>query len=140
MLMKLINALLNLLRIKRPAPPSSPQKSNPSHHCVSDRPHGMVALSHECEDDLLLAAGATSQGQALHPQQEAKNPLTLQRPEQHCPKCGSLLIEREGAYGKFLGCMTYPECNYRKGMSRSRTKSYIAMNRPYSKYRRGPKL
>lgn len=28
-----------------------------------------------------------------------------------CPKCGSVMTEREGKYGKFWGCTNYPECN-----------------------------
>ena len=29
-----------------------------------------------------------------------------------CPKCGGQLVEREGKYGKFLGCSNYPKCKY----------------------------
>lgn len=29
-----------------------------------------------------------------------------------CPKCGGLLVEREGKYGKFIGCSNYPKCKY----------------------------
>ncbi len=29
-----------------------------------------------------------------------------------CPKCGSYLVIREGKYGKFLGCLNYPNCKY----------------------------
>ena len=29
-----------------------------------------------------------------------------------CPKCGSPLLERQGKYGKFLGCRSYPNCKY----------------------------
>lgn len=29
-----------------------------------------------------------------------------------CPKCGGELVEREGKYGKFLGCSNYPRCRY----------------------------
>lgn len=29
-----------------------------------------------------------------------------------CPKCGGLLIERDGKYGKFYGCSNYPKCRY----------------------------
>lgn len=29
-----------------------------------------------------------------------------------CPKCGSQLIERNGKYGKFIGCSKYPKCKY----------------------------
>lgn len=29
-----------------------------------------------------------------------------------CPKCGAELVRRKGKYGPFLGCSTYPECDY----------------------------
>ena len=34
-----------------------------------------------------------------------------------CPKCGSELEEREGKYGKFLGCSKFPECRYTYDLS-----------------------
>ena len=30
--------------------------------------------------------------------------------DQLCPKCGKPLVEREGRFGKFLGCSGYPKC------------------------------
>jgi DNA topoisomerase-1 len=29
-----------------------------------------------------------------------------------CPECGKPLVEKEGRFGKFLGCSGYPECKY----------------------------
>lgn len=29
-----------------------------------------------------------------------------------CPRCNKLLVERKGPYGKFIGCLSYPKCNY----------------------------
>ncbi len=29
-----------------------------------------------------------------------------------CPKCGGNLVERNGKYGKFIGCSRYPKCKY----------------------------
>ncbi len=29
-----------------------------------------------------------------------------------CPHCGNLLKKREGTYGEFWGCASYPECRY----------------------------
>ena len=29
-----------------------------------------------------------------------------------CPKCGGQLVERNGQYGKFMGCSNYPKCKY----------------------------
>lgn len=32
-----------------------------------------------------------------------------------CPKCGGALVEREGAFGKFIGCANFPRCKYTTG-------------------------
>ena len=29
-----------------------------------------------------------------------------------CPKCGNGLVKRNGKYGAFMGCSTYPKCDY----------------------------
>lgn len=29
-----------------------------------------------------------------------------------CPKCGGMLIKRQGRYGQFWGCFNYPDCDY----------------------------
>lgn len=29
-----------------------------------------------------------------------------------CPKCGGQLVERNGKYGRFIGCSNYPRCKY----------------------------
>lgn len=29
-----------------------------------------------------------------------------------CPRCGGQLVERNGKYGKFIGCSNYPKCRY----------------------------
>lgn len=31
-----------------------------------------------------------------------------------CPKCGGDLVERNGMYGKFIGCSNYPKCRFIK--------------------------
>lgn len=31
-----------------------------------------------------------------------------------CPKCSNKLVERNGKYGKFIGCSNYPKCKYIK--------------------------
>lgn len=33
-----------------------------------------------------------------------------------CPKCGKLLIERKGKFGKFFGCTGFPNCKYTKSV------------------------
>lgn len=29
-----------------------------------------------------------------------------------CPRCKGRLVERQGKYGKFLGCSNYPNCKF----------------------------
>lgn len=29
-----------------------------------------------------------------------------------CPRCGGILVERDGKYGAFIGCSNYPKCRY----------------------------
>ncbi len=31
-----------------------------------------------------------------------------------CPRCGYKLVERQGSYGKFMGCSNYPKCRFTK--------------------------
>lgn len=33
-----------------------------------------------------------------------------------CPKCNSSLIERDGKFGKFLGCEAYPKCDFTRSI------------------------
>lgn len=30
-----------------------------------------------------------------------------------CPRCNSILIQRKGRYGSFIGCSNYPKCRYK---------------------------
>jgi DNA topoisomerase-1 len=34
--------------------------------------------------------------------------------EEPCPNCGNKLIEREGRFGRFIACSTYPKCKFVK--------------------------
>ena len=29
-----------------------------------------------------------------------------------CPRCGGMLVERRGKYGRFYGCSNYPKCTF----------------------------
>ncbi len=44
---------------------------------------------------------------------EIKDGLTRELNES-CPKCGAVLVERWGRFGKFISCSKYPECDYVK--------------------------
>jgi len=45
---------------------------------------------------------------------EKKEP---QKTDEKCPKCGSILLLREGRYGKFLGCSGFPKCKYTRPLT-----------------------
>ncbi|BCJ95485.1 hypothetical protein acsn021_30540 [Anaerocolumna cellulosilytica] len=34
-----------------------------------------------------------------------------------CPQCGNKLIQRNGKYGDFLGCSSYPDCGYTESVN-----------------------
>jgi DNA topoisomerase-1 len=40
-----------------------------------------------------------------------------------CPDCGSRLVIREGRYGKFLACSTYPKCKFTKNLPETEAKA-----------------
>ncbi len=44
--------------------------------------------------------------------------LILEKPNMAriCPKCGEMLVQRNGKYGRFWGCSGYPECRYTEKM------------------------
>ena len=35
---------------------------------------------------------------------------------QKCPKCGKNLVIKNGKYGEFYGCSSFPKCNYSKSL------------------------
>lgn len=37
-----------------------------------------------------------------------------------CPRCGGKLIEREGKYGKFIGCSNFPKCRFVESKSKGK--------------------
>lgn len=44
--------------------------------------------------------------------EELQNPSPEAKALKKCPRCGSLLKIRNGAYGEFWGCTGYPDCRY----------------------------
>lgn len=42
---------------------------------------------------------------------DVKNSV-VQVNDKQCPKCGGVLILRNGKYGNFIGCSNYPKCRY----------------------------
>lgn len=43
--------------------------------------------------------------------------------EEICPTCGSKLVIREGRYGKFMACSTYPKCKFTKNLPEEEAKA-----------------
>ncbi len=43
---------------------------------------------------------------------EMKNPSEAAKKVKVCPRCGNILKKRNGIYGEFWGCASYPECKY----------------------------
>lgn len=39
-------------------------------------------------------------------------PTTMKQDSMICPECGNKLIKRNGRYGAFLGCSSFPKCRY----------------------------
>lgn len=42
----------------------------------------------------------------------ARNKNELNIANYRCPKCGANLVERNGKFGRFLGCSNYPKCRF----------------------------
>lgn len=41
-------------------------------------------------------------------------PATMKQDSMICPECGNRLMKRNGRYGAFLGCSSFPKCRYSK--------------------------
>ena len=55
--------------------------------------------------------------------QDRQKQLEIHVPEkQHdptvCPVCGGKLVEKNGAYGRFVGCSNYPKCRYTRSVKK----------------------
>lgn len=48
------------------------------------------------------------------------NPQRTERRHDICPVCGNQLVLREGKYGTFWGCKSYPECRFTRSCSDKR--------------------
>jgi len=41
-----------------------------------------------------------------------RNSFKRSEGDNRCPKCGGLLVKRNGKFGSFLGCSNFPKCRY----------------------------
>ena len=47
--------------------------------------------------------------------EEIAHPSPAALAVKRCPRCGNILKKRDGKYGEFYGCMSYPDCKYTEG-------------------------
>lgn len=47
----------------------------------------------------------------------SRKDVTQEKIDEKCPKCGSDLSIRLGKRGRFIGCTTYPDCDYTRNLS-----------------------
>lgn len=64
------------------------------------------ALQQFCDDFIPLVDSAYEKMEKIQPEKTGEI----------CPECGNELVIRKGRYGKFISCITYPECSYRRSM------------------------
>lgn len=67
--------------------------------------------------DKLLSFNITSKEARKEHVKQIKTKLTEKRnmiSENRCPKCGGMLVEKNGKYGRFIGCNNFPKCRYIK--------------------------
>lgn len=53
-----------------------------------------------------------SRKEHIHRIREKKNDINRKINNNICPKCGGLLVIRNGKYSKFKGCRNFPECKF----------------------------
>jgi DNA topoisomerase-1 len=54
----------------------------------------------------------------LDDREEAAGPELQVVEGRNCPECGSALVIRNGRYGKFVGCSSYPDCRHMEPLER----------------------
>jgi len=64
------------------------------------------ALQQFCDDFIPLVDSAYEKMEEIQPEKTGEN----------CAECGNELVFRKGRYGKFISCITYPECSYRRSL------------------------
>ena len=80
------------------------------HHALSDMADYYSVSSegaHRALYDCL-----TTQQVYEHLKDEMKDPSPAALAVKRCPRCGNMLKRREGKFGPFYGCMSFPDCRY----------------------------
>ncbi|GGP26106.1 type I DNA topoisomerase [Silvimonas amylolytica] len=55
--------------------------------------------------------------QVVEKQSLSRKEVTQEELDELCPKCGNKLAIRLGKRGRFIGCTTYPECDYTRNLN-----------------------
>ena len=85
------------------------------HHTLSDLA-GHYGISTEGAHRA-LADCRMNQQVFEHLKKEIENPSEAVRNVKKCPRCGNVLRKRNGKYGEFWGCMSYPDCKYTENIT-----------------------
>ena len=77
----------------------------------------IVFTDEQCEQMSLLLQGLSSdekERRVQHIQKVQTYKVVSQAKVDHgiCPRCGGILVRRDGRYGTFYGCSNYPKCNF----------------------------
>jgi len=52
----------------------------------------------------------------------SKKDITEKLTEKKCPRCGSVLVERLGKFGRFYACSNFPKCQYTESLEEKKLK------------------
>lgn len=80
------------------------------------RQPGTAYLTIDEQERIYEKLMAIKEGRAISKKQHIKNIQTMQQQIENniCPRCGSALVQRNGKYGMFWGCSSYPNCKFIK--------------------------
>lgn len=79
-----------------------------SHHCINE-PYVKLIAGRISSANIIDKETRECHIQSVQQIQQQKGQMLNERT---CPLCHSQLVERQGKYGKFLGCSNYPMCKY----------------------------
>ncbi len=64
-----------------------------------------------------MSSGLASINKWKKKQGLSRKEVTQEELDEACPKCGNKLAIRLGKRGRFIGCTTYPECDYTRNLN-----------------------
>ena len=76
-----------------------------------------VRIARECTKVILSGKEIDEILGATAEEEQIKEELKKEKAQLLCPKCGKPLTERNGKFGKFIGCTGFPNCKYTQSLS-----------------------